>query len=203
MTALHRTDVAHPTVRRLGVLCALGVLVLAGCGASTAAGTGTPVPTAPSPTAEPPTPTPTSAPTPTPPPTPEPTPDIAAIGDAYVRAATALSQSSCEMSRVVGTAPTLASWQAGLRVEIAALDDALAALRAISAPPAIQGPLDDLIGAVEAWRSADEQLSTAPSLDVLNAQIDAVLVPAIDQKNAAAQAARSAIGLPPLPRPSC
>jgi hypothetical protein len=135
--------------------------------------------------------------------TPLPTPDLAAVGRQYVALADSLSLTFCQVASIVGTEPTLKTWKAGLQVEIPALQQTSASLRALEAPADVQTLIAAVADAVDAHEMADQAMASAKTTDDLNLLIDTLLTDAISREGTAGSAARDALGLPPPSHVPC
>lgn len=191
---------------RLILLCAL-VGALAGCGASSATDTAVsalPESTA-SATPASSTPDPTVEPTATP--SPSPSASLEDLAGAYLVVADAFNATICEGNAILGAAETDAEYFEAAVTAFGAgvehLADFRDGLMDIGLESRFGSELDAMVEAIEERRAAYAELAGASTLDEAGAIFDEKVFPANERMNAAGQAMRTALELPPRPEDAC
>ena len=189
---------------RLILLCAL-VGALTGCGASSS--TGAAVSSAPTPSAAPTTSTPDPTVAPTATPSPSPSASLEDLARAYLVVADAFNATICEGNAILGAAETDAEYFEAAMTTFGAGVGHLAAFRDglmdIGLESQFGSELDAIVEAIEERRAAYAELAAASTLDEAGAIFDERVFPANERMNAAGQAMRTALELPPRPEDAC
>jgi len=190
---------------RFILLCAL-VGALTGCGASSSTDAAvSSVPEAPSAAPTTSTPDPTVAPTATP--SPSPSASLEDLARAYLIAADTFNATICEGNTILGAAGTDAEYFEAAVTAFGAgvehLADFRDGLMDIGLESQFGSELDALLEGIEERRAAYAELAAASTLDEASAIFDEKVFPANERMNAAGQAMRTALELPPRPEDAC